>query len=127
MDTEALRPSARDVKIRKTGRTVGDLERDLLSNLYYSRGTSLTSASPLDLYNAVALTVRDRLVEGRARTIRAYDETNPKFVYYISAEYLLGRQLDQNVLYTGTGDVLDEIAADRGLDFSELDALDIEP
>ena len=51
------------------------------------------------------MTVRDRLVARRARTVEAHYRANPNFVYYLSAEYLLGRQLGQNTLYTGTDDV----------------------
>ena len=51
----------------------------------------------------LALTVRDRLAERRARTAAAHYATNPRWVYYLSAEFLLGPQLEQNLLYTGTG------------------------
>ncbi len=39
------------------------------------------------------VTVRDRLADRRARTARANHVANPKFVYYLSAEYVPGRQL----------------------------------
>ena len=48
------------------------------------------------------MTIRDRLADRRTRTARANHEANPKFVYYLSAEYMLGRQFRQNALYTGT-------------------------
>src|SRR3954447_22365060 len=87
--------------LRALGTTPEDFERELLSNLYYRRGTTVESASRQDAYETLALTIRDRLAERRARTAAAHYATNPRWVYYLSAEYLLGRQLEQNLLYTG--------------------------
>src|SRR3954465_10321960 len=92
------------IGLRPLGNTPAQVERDLLSNLYYRRGTTVESASPQDAYETLALTVRDRLAERRARTAAARYATNPRWVYYLSAEYLMGGQLEQNLLYTGTAD-----------------------
>jgi starch phosphorylase len=54
--------------LRPLGRTTEEFRRDLLSNLYYERGTTLNSASSQDMFDALAITVRDRLAERRART-----------------------------------------------------------
>ena len=78
------------------GNTTAEFERDLADNLYYERGTTAESASAQDAYWTLAVTIRDRLADRRARTARANHEANPKFVYYLSAEYMLGRQLRQN-------------------------------
>ena len=86
---------------RWVGNTLADFERDLADNLCYQRGTTAESASLQDAYWTLAVTVRDRLADRRVRTARANYEANPKFVYYLSAEYMLGRQLRQNTLYTG--------------------------
>src|SRR5947209_14895863 len=79
--------------LRGVGTTLEDFEQDLVSNLYYARGTTVESASLADAYHTVAVTVRDRLVDRYARTAAAHYRANPRFVYYLSAEYLLGRQL----------------------------------
>ena len=47
-------------------------------------------------------TVRDHLIERWRKTVEAQFAANPKFVCYLSAEYLLGKQLPQNMLYTDT-------------------------
>ena len=64
-------------RIRRVGTTVEEFESDLLSNLYYRRGTTIESASAQDAYDALALTVRDRLVERRARTAAAHYAGQP--------------------------------------------------
>ena len=47
------------------------------------------------------------------RTANTYYSNNPKFVYYLSAEYLLGRQLTQNMLYTDTWDLACQVLAEE--------------
>jgi len=113
--------------LRRPGRTPEALLEDMVSNLYYSRGTTMQSASRQDAYHTVALTIRDRLVDRRARTVAAHYEANPRFVYYLSAEYMLGRQLDQNLLYTGTDDMVREVLGWVGMPLERLAELDVEP
>lgn len=109
--------------LRALGSTPAEFARDLLSNLYYQRGTTIESASTQDMYDSLAVTVRDRLAERRARTAKAHYDANPRWVYYFSAEYLFGRQLEQNLLYSGT----EELARSAVDNFDELEALDVEP
>ncbi|MEU4219289.1 glycogen/starch/alpha-glucan phosphorylase [Actinoplanes sp. NPDC026623] len=110
-----------------SGTTPGDFGRELLSNLYYQRGTTLESASAQDAYHSLALTVRNRLVDRYIRTAAAHYQANPRFIYYLSAEYMLGKQLDQNLLYSGTQDCARSALVALGLSSDELDALDVEP
>ena len=113
--------------LRALGTTPEEFTQDLLSNLYYRRGTTLESASAQDAYDTLAVTVRDRLAERRARTAAAHYAANPRWVYYLSAEYLLGRQLEQNLLYTGTGELAASALKAVGFTTEEIEDLDIEP
>ncbi|MEV6342381.1 glycogen/starch/alpha-glucan phosphorylase [Actinoplanes sp. NPDC051851] len=115
------------IGLRKLGNTTDEFQQDLLSNLYYRRGTTVESASARDAYEALALTVRDRLAERRARTAAAHYASNPRWVYYLSAEYLLGAQLEQNLLYSGTGEVAAEAIKALGYTLDEMEAIDVEP
>ncbi len=92
-----------------------------------SRGSAVQSASMLDVYTALAYTVRDALVHNWHATSEAQYEANPKFVYYFSAEYLLGQQLTQNMLYAGAWDMAREAAAEFRISLDDLVALDKEP
>ena len=118
-----VRPATRP----RTGTTPEDFKLSLLANLRHQRGTTLESASPQDVYQALALTVRDLLVERFTRTAAAHYAANPRFVYYLSAEYMLGRQLRQNLVYSGSHDVADTVLRELGLSLDELAALDVEP
>jgi len=76
------------VRVSRIAKAVQD---EIVEHLYYSLGTNVHSASRHDYYAAVALTVRRMLVEGRRLTSDAHYAANPKYVYYFSAEYLLGK------------------------------------
>ena len=114
-------------RARWVGNTLADFERDLADNLCYERGTTAESASLLDAYWTLAVTIRDRLADRRTRTARANYVANPKFIYYLSAEYMLGRQLRQNAMYTGTADLARQAVSASGYSFEDLEALDVEP
>ncbi|GIF20297.1 starch phosphorylase [Actinoplanes tereljensis] len=113
--------------LRPLGTSAAEFEQDLLSNLYYRRGTTVESASTQDAYETLALTVRDRLAERRVRTAAAHYAANPRWVYYLSAEYLLGKQLEQNMLYSGTDRIARIAMKQLGLDPDEVEGLDVEP
>ncbi|MEU4419244.1 glycogen/starch/alpha-glucan phosphorylase [Actinoplanes sp. NPDC024001] len=115
------------IGLRKLGRTADEFQQDLLSNLYYRRGTTVESASARDAYETLSQTVRDRLAERRARTAAAQFASNPRWVYYLSAEYLLGAQLEQNLLYSGTGEIAAEAVKALGFSLEDLEDLDVEP
>ena len=119
--------SIRSEQDRRTGNSQEEFQRDLADNLCYERGTTVESASAQDVYWTLAVTIRDRLADRRARTARANYLANPKFVYYLSAEYMLGRQLRQNALYTGTADLARQAVAASGFTAWDLESLDVEP
>ena len=107
--------------------TVNDLKRAIADNLYYVRGQAAYTASAHDIYMALAYTVRDILMQRWHETVDAYYRARPKFVYYLSAEYLPGRQITKNLLYTGTTELTRQALAEMGFDLDELIALEREP
>ena len=118
---------ARQETRSRTVRTVEAFKKALADNLYYTRGQAAYTASLTDVYMALAYTVRDYLIDRWRTTVDAYFEARPKFVYYLSAEYLPGRQITQNMLYTGTTELAREAMAEYGFDLDALIALDPEP
>lgn len=108
-------------------KTVEDFQRLLVDNLYHTHGQATQSASKQDAYMALAYTVRDYLINRWRRTTQAHYEANPKFVYYLSAEYLPGKQLPQNMLYTDTTDLARAALSRFNLHLDDFIDLDIEP
>ena len=111
----------------RTGRTLAAFKQALVDNLYFKLGTAVQSASHNDVYMTLAYTVRDHLIERWRRTTEADFESNPKFAYYLSMEYLLGKQLAQNMLYTDTVDLARQALAEYKLDLERYIDLDVEP
>jgi starch phosphorylase len=112
---------------RRTGKTVAAFKQALVDNLYFKLGTAVQSASHNDVYMTLAYTVRDHLIERWRRTTEADFEANPKFAYYLSMEYLMGKQLAQNMLYTDTADLARQALAEYKLDLERYIDLDVEP
>jgi len=77
------------------------LQRSFLAHVQYTRGQGQDRATPCDKFQAVSMAVRDRLAERWVATKRAYRTQDAKRAYYLSAEYLLGRALGNNLLATG--------------------------
>lgn len=111
----------------KTNGNVEVFRERFENNLYYHRGQAVQTASLNDGYMALAYSVRDYLVDRWRNTVNTYYEANPKFVYYLSAEYLMGRQLAQNMLYTDTKGLAKEALSDYNSHFETLLDQDIEP
>ena len=112
---------------KRNPRTVEEFKVALVKNLYYERGKAPHTASANDVYTALSLTIRDFIVDGWRQTVDSFYEQRPKFVYYLSAEYLLGQQITQNMLYTGTTELARQALAELGFDLEELVNLEPEP
>ena len=59
---------------------------------------NLNEASPQQAYEAVCYTVKDTIIEKWMQTQKAYEKEDPKTVYYLSMEFLMGRALGNNLI-----------------------------
>lgn len=112
---------------KEIGETAETFAQRVLDHLWYTHGQAVQSASKRDVYVALSYAVRDALIARWQATTKAHYEGNPKFVYYLSAEYLLGKQLPQNMLYTGITDIVSEALAAHDLKLDDFLELDVEP
>ncbi len=101
------------------------IRRDFLDHVQYSRGKSPDNATPYDRFVALAMTVRDRLAKRWVKTQRTYYAQDVKRAYYLSAEYLLGRALGNNLINMGMYEAARQALADAGVDIDGL--LEVEP
>jgi starch phosphorylase len=101
------------------------LRRAFLDHLSYSVGKSPKNATKLDHFVAMALSVRDRLVYRWAQTQETYSKVDAKRIYYLSAEFLLGRALSNNLHALDLYERAKQLLADAGLELSDL--LEAEP
>lgn len=121
------REQAIQVEDDRTGTTVETLKRALADNLYYTQGKAEYFATPHDYYMALAHTVRDRLIHRRIKTARTYLEKDAKTVYYLSAEFLIGRLLSNNLINIGLYERVRQALKESGLDLDELMEQEDEP
>ena len=77
-------------------------------------------SDPRQRFEAVAWALRDLLSQRWLRTGEAYDRANPKQVYYLSLEFLIGRSLSNNILNLRVEPVAREVIEREGLDWAEL-------
>jgi starch phosphorylase len=101
------------------------LREALLDKLLYSVGKDPARATRHDWFLAVALAVRDRLVDGWISTTRQIYERDRKRVYYLSLEFLIGRLLNDAVHNLGLMDVVRAALSDLKVDADRV--LKVEP
>lgn len=94
--------------------------RAFLDNLLCLQGRTLKRATPLDLFRALAFTIRDRLVHRWSATQQTYHAKKVKRIYYLSAEFLMGRLLTNNLMNLGVYDVAKEALGELGVNLEDL-------
>ncbi|HNV85678.1 MAG TPA: glycogen/starch/alpha-glucan phosphorylase [Candidatus Omnitrophota bacterium] len=97
------------------------------SNLHYNLAKDRYTQTSRDDYMALAIAVRDRIVERWISTQQGYHKRNDKRVYYLSLEFLIGRLLGTNIMNLGLWKETNSALEELGLDIwkirdEELDA-----
>lgn len=111
----------------RTGSRVEDIKLSFLDNLFCGIGRTPRAATHNDLYAALALTVRDRVLKQGVRTLETFTEQDARVVAYLSAEFLPGPHLANNLLNLGIMDQARQAMAGLGLDLEELFEQEEEP
>ncbi len=104
----------------RTGNDVDSLAKDIQNHMRYTLAKDQFSSTDWDRYRSVVLTVLDRLHDKWIETQQTYYQKGVKRVYYISMEYLIGRQLDNALLNLGIRDEIIEALEKIGFDYEEL-------
>jgi starch phosphorylase len=117
----------RDVEDDRTGLGVETLKRAILDNLFYLQGKSRRIATKNDWYMALAYTVRDRLVHRWITTRDTGTRKDVKLVCYMSAEFLTGPHLLNNMINMDILEPVSQAVEDLELDLAELIEQEEEP
>lgn len=99
---------------------VAQLRRDFQRHLRLTLAKDSYSATDHDRYYALALTVRDRLIDRWIATQQTHHNQNAKRVYYLSLEFLMGRLLGNNVINLGLESAYRDALYELGLCWEDL-------
>jgi glycogen phosphorylase len=94
--------------------------KDLLDHLLYTCVKERPDAGVVDVYRAMAHTVRDRLVQRWLSTQRTYVERDVKRVHYLSSEFLTGRSLGLCLVNLGLYGVAEQLVTEWGYDLGDV-------
>ena len=95
-------------------------KRSFRRNLFYVLGRFPATATANDTYLALAYSVRDRLLDRWVKSSETYFRKKARTVCYLSAEFLLGPHLGNNLLNLGAFDAARQAMEELGLDFERL-------
>ena len=94
-------------------------------HLFFDTVMDPAAVGPRERYEAVAHAVRDILSQRWVRTEKTYESQNPKRIYYLSMEFLIGRSLANNIANLLLDPLVQQVVKDRSLDW--LGLLEQEP
>ena len=99
-----------------SGRDEALYERHLL----FDSGVEVAAATARDRFEALTRSVRDVLSQRWLLTEKTYEQRNPKRLYYLSMEFLIGRSLANNVMNLLLSPLTTQFIQDKGLDLLEI-------
>ncbi|MFZ0788869.1 MAG: glycogen/starch/alpha-glucan phosphorylase [Chromatiaceae bacterium] len=111
----------------RTGMSKEAQKQAYVDNLFYIQGRFWEAATPSDLYMAAAYTVRDRLLDRWLKSAKVYKDRKARTVCYLSAEFLLGPHLLNNLVNLGMTEVAREAGEELKLNFDEIMETEEEP
>jgi starch phosphorylase len=100
------------------------IQASFANHLEYSLSKDQYTATFRDLYLALSLSVRDRMIERWIQTQQMYHDHDVKRVYYLSAEYLMGRVLINNLINMGMYPETIKAMSEFNIDLERLGALE---
>jgi len=108
-----------------TTESVSDIQESICGHAKYSLGKAWPELSGREQFDAVALSLRDRMVDGMLYTEERYSQADPKRLYYLSIEFLIGQSLGNNLRNLGIRELYRQALSNLGGNLDELE--DSEP
>jgi glycogen phosphorylase len=126
---QSIRNTRVEVRVEddRTGMDPVTFKRAILDHLRYTQSKSDRAAHRYDWYIALAHAVRDRAVHRWIETEEAQRTADAKRVYYLSAEFLPGRFLANNLINLGLYDTAKNVLAEMELDLDEVLDAEVDP
>ena len=102
-------------------------KKDVEQNVKQLFRKTVDEVSQQDLYQAVSYVVKDAIIDDWIATQKQYEKDDPKIVYYMSMEFLLGRALGNNLINMTAYKEVKEALEEMGLNLNELEDQEPDP
>ena len=102
-------------------------KQSVKDNVKFLYRKTLEEATQEQIFQAVSYTVKDVIIDNWLETQNAYDEQDPKVLYYMSMEFLMGRALGNNLINLGAYGEVQEALEELGLDLNCLEDQEPDP
>eukprot|EP00831_Metopus_contortus_P050063 TRINITY_DN4196_c0_g2_i3.p1 TRINITY_DN4196_c0_g2~~TRINITY_DN4196_c0_g2_i3.p1 ORF type:complete len:517 (-),score=158.85 TRINITY_DN4196_c0_g2_i3:161-1711(-) len=102
------------------GNDIKTIQRQIVNHVEYTLARTRFNFDKNGCYYATAYSVRDRLIESWNDTNQHMDEKDPKRIYYMSLEFLMGRMLQNALVNLGLEEKYSESLMDLGYKLEEL-------
>lgn len=104
-----------------------EFKKDIQENMRRLFRKELEEANPQEQYQAVSYAVKDAIVENWIETQKRCTEEDPKIVYYMSMEFLMGRALGNNLINMTAYDEVKEALEELGIDLNFVEDQEPDP
>ncbi|MDD3056773.1 MAG: glycogen/starch/alpha-glucan phosphorylase [Sphaerochaeta sp.] len=115
----------KDQQKTRYGHTAQDIAQDFAEHLKYSQDADMYHTTQEGRYNALALTVRDRIIHQWNQSRKTQRSQSAKRVYYLSLEFLMGRAMTNNIINLGIEEEVRKALSSLGYTYEELS--EVEP
>ncbi|MCR4797455.1 MAG: glycogen/starch/alpha-glucan phosphorylase [Lachnospiraceae bacterium] len=113
--------------MERTGITKEKIKEEVRDNVRRLYRKDLEEASNQEVYQAVSLAVKDFVIDDWIKTQKAMDEQDPKIVYYMSMEFLIGRLLGNNMINLKAYDIVKSALEELGFDIDAIEDEEPDP
>jgi starch phosphorylase len=107
--------------------SVARVQESITRHAKYSLGKTWSDLSSRDLFTAVALTVRDQMLDRFLETNERYRQKDPKRLYYLSIEFLIGQSLRSNLHNLRLRDLYRQALKNLGADLEAVEESEADP
>ena len=104
-----------------------EFKKSVKENVKFLYRKTLEEATQEQIFQAVSYTVKDVIIDNWLKSQKAYEKQDPKIVYYMSMEFLMGRALGNNLINLGAYGEVKEALEELGLDINCIEDQDPDP
>ena len=102
-------------------------KQSVKDNVKFLYRKTLEEATQEQIFQAVSYTVKDVIIDNWLETQNAYEEQDPKVLYYMSMEFLMGRALGNNLINLGAYGEVKEALEELGFDLNCIEDQEPDP